>query len=56
VLKVKLVEKVGRRGRVKIRYEDGPHPGLEEYINVRQLVVPCGERPLSARYAGRGPR
>jgi hypothetical protein len=49
MLKVKLVEKVGRRGHVKIRFEDGPHPGLEEYINVRQLVVPWGERKALLR-------
>jgi hypothetical protein len=41
--KVKLVEKVGRRGHIKIRYEEGDHPGLEEYVNVRQLVVPWSE-------------
>jgi hypothetical protein len=49
MLKAKLVEKVGRRGHVKIRFEDGPHPGLEEYINVRQLVVPWGERKALVR-------
>ena len=44
MLKVKLVEKVGRKGKVKIRFEDGPHPGLEEYVSTRQLVVPWGQR------------
>jgi hypothetical protein len=44
VLKVKLVEKVGRKGKLKIRFEDGPHPGLEEYINTRQIVASCGGR------------
>ena len=41
--KVKLIAKVGRRGHVKIRYEEGEHPGLEEYVQTRQLVVPWGE-------------
>jgi hypothetical protein len=49
LLKVKLVQKVGRRGHVKIRYEDGPHPGLEEYINVRKLIVAWGERKALLR-------
>ena len=49
LVKVKLVEKVGRRGHVKIRFEEGPHPGLEEYVNVRQLVVPWGERKALLR-------
>lgn len=49
ILKVRLIEKVGRRGHVKVRYEDGPHPGLEEYVNVRQLVVPWGERQALLR-------
>lgn len=41
--KVKLVAKVGRRGHIKIRYEEGDHPGLEEYVQTRQLVVQWGE-------------
>ena len=41
--KVMLVSKVGRRGHIKIRHEEGEHPGLEEYANTRQLVVPWGE-------------
>jgi hypothetical protein len=32
MLKVKLIAKVGRGGKVKIRFEEGPHPGLEEYV------------------------
>ncbi len=44
LLKVKLLDKVGRGGRVKIRFEDGPHPGLEEYARTRQLIVPWGQR------------
>lgn len=44
MLKVKLVDKVGRKGKVKVRFEEGPHPGLEEYVSTRQIVVPWGER------------
>lgn len=44
LLKVKLLEKVGRGGRIKVRYEDGPHPGLEEYVHSRQMVVSWSER------------
>jgi hypothetical protein len=29
---------------VKVRFEDGPHPGLEEYIATRQIVCPWGQR------------
>jgi hypothetical protein len=43
-LKVKLLEIVGRGGKIKVQYEDGPHPGLSEYISTRQLSVPWGER------------
>jgi hypothetical protein len=44
MIKVNLVDKVGRKGKVKIRFEAGPHPGLEEYVSSRQLVVPWGQR------------
>lgn len=47
--KVKLVAKVGRRGMVKIRWEDGPHPGLEEYVRTAQLIVPWGDRAAFVR-------
>jgi hypothetical protein len=49
MLTVKLVAKVGRRGMVKIRYEDGPHPGLEEYVRTTKLVVPWGGRTAFLR-------
>jgi hypothetical protein len=32
-LHVKLLAKVGRGGRVQVRFEDGPFHGLEEYIH-----------------------
>lgn len=41
LLQVKLL---GRKGKLKVRFQDGPHPGLEEYVSSRQLVVPWGER------------
>ncbi len=42
--KVRLLDKVGRKGKIKVRFEDGPHPGLEEYISTRQLVVPWSQQ------------
>jgi hypothetical protein len=47
--KVKLLEVVGRGGKVKIEYEDGPHPGLTEYVHTRQLVVAWGDRQAYLR-------
>lgn len=49
LLKVKLIEKVGRGGKVKIRFENGPHPGLEEYVRTRNLIVPWGKRKSLVR-------
>jgi hypothetical protein len=49
LLKVKLLAKVGRGGKVKVRYEDGPHPGLEEYVRTMNLIVPWGERKALQR-------
>jgi hypothetical protein len=48
-LKVKLLEIVGRGGKIKVQYEDGPHPGLAEYVSTRQLLVPWGERQAFLR-------
>lgn len=56
LLKVKLLDKVGRKGKLKIRFEDGPHPGLEEYVSSRQLVVPWGERRALLRDEERAAR
>ncbi len=44
MVKVRLLDKVGRKGKIKIRFEDGPHPGLEEYVATRQLVAPWAQR------------
>jgi hypothetical protein len=49
VIKVKLLAKVGRGGKIRIRYEEGSHPGLEEYVSTRQLIVPWGERKAFQR-------
>jgi hypothetical protein len=49
ILKTKLIAKVGRRGKVKILYQDGPDPGLEEYIDTRHLLAPRGERAALLR-------
>jgi hypothetical protein len=46
---VKVIEKVGRKGAVKIRFMDEPHCGLEEFVETRQLVVPWPERKAYLR-------
>jgi hypothetical protein len=56
LLKVKLLDKVGRKGKVKIRFDEGPHPGLEEYVNTRQIIVPWGERKALLRDEERAAR
>jgi hypothetical protein len=43
LLKVKLIEKVGRNGKLRVRFETGPHPGLEDYVATRQIVVPWAQ-------------
>jgi hypothetical protein len=48
-IKVKLLAKTGRKGAIKVRFEDGPHPGLEEYVHTRQLVVPWPARKALMR-------
>jgi hypothetical protein len=49
LLKVKLLDKIGRKGKLKVRFEDGPHPGLEEYVSTRQIVIAWGERKALLR-------
>ena len=44
LLKVQLLDIVGRKGKVKVRFQTGPHPGLEEYVATRQLVARWSER------------
>jgi hypothetical protein len=56
LLRVKLLDVVGRKSKVKVRYEDGPHPGLEEYVGTRQIVVPWGERKALLRDEERAAR
>jgi len=46
LLKVKLLDKLGRKGKLKARFEDGPHLGLEEYISTRQIVCAWGDRKV----------
>jgi hypothetical protein len=48
-LKIKLLEKVTGRPKVKVRFENGPYPGLEEYALTRRLVVPWGDRKALVR-------
>ncbi len=56
ILKVKVVDKVGRDGKIKVRFEDGPHPGLEEYVTSRQIIVPWGKRRALLRDEERAAR
>lgn len=56
MLKVKLLDKVGRKGKLKVRFEDGPHPGLEEYISTRQVICTWGERTTVIRDEQRSER
>jgi hypothetical protein len=44
MLRVNLIDFVGRKGKLKVRFENGPHPGLEEYVRSRQLVCAWGQR------------
>jgi hypothetical protein len=44
MLKVKLLDKVGRKGKIKVRFEDGPHPGLEEFDSAGRLRVGPAQR------------
>src|SRR6478609_4198084 len=46
----------GRKGKVKVRFEDGAHPGLEEYVSTRQLVCAWSERKAVARDEDRAAR
>jgi hypothetical protein len=49
MLKVKLIDIVGRKGKLRVRFEDGDHPGLEEYVASRQLVCAWSERKAVVR-------
>jgi hypothetical protein len=44
ILRVKALSKLGRRGKLKVRFEDGPYPGLEDYAATRQIICPWNER------------
>jgi hypothetical protein len=41
---------------VKIRFEDGPHPGLEEYVRTANLIVSWGDRKAVLRDEERSQR
>jgi hypothetical protein len=56
MLKVKLIAKVGRGGKVKIRFEEGPHPGLEEYVRTANPIVSWGDRKAVLRDEERSQR
>jgi hypothetical protein len=56
MLKVKIVALVGRKGKLRIRFEEGVHPGLEEYVASRQIVCIWGQRSAVLRDEDRGAR
>ena len=47
--KIKYIEKAEGKGQIKIRYEDGPHPGLEEYVRPQSIICPWGQRKAVER-------
>jgi len=49
LIEVKHLEKVGRKGHVKIEHFGGETPGLSEYVKTRQLIVAWGERKAFLR-------
>lgn len=49
MLKVKLLDKLRRKDKIRIRFEDGPHPGLEDYASTRQLVTTWTDRKTVLR-------
>lgn len=53
LIEVKVVEKVGRKGHIKVQHLGGETLGLEGYVKTRQIIIPWGEewrkRPPSAR-------
>lgn len=56
LVKVKLLSKLPQRRKVKIRYAEGPYPGLEEYVLMQRLIVPWGERRALLRDEERSTR
>jgi len=49
LIEVKILEKVGRKGHIKIQHLGGETPGLCEYVKTRQLIVAWGERKAFLR-------
>ena len=41
--RVKLLAKVGRACKIRVRFIDGPFPGLEEYVHCGRIIVPWSE-------------
>jgi hypothetical protein len=48
-IEVQLLQKVGRKGHVQVKYLSGPHPGLVEHVKTQQLVVPWGKHKAFLR-------
>ncbi len=44
LIEVNVIEKVGRKGHIKVQHLGGETPGLEEYVRTRQIIITWGER------------
>jgi len=42
-------ERRARKGKLKVRFAEGPYLELEDYVSTRQIVVPWGERQAFLR-------
>jgi hypothetical protein len=49
LLEVQIVEKVGRKGMIKIRHLGPPHLGLEEFVKTSSIIVPWKEQKAFIR-------
>ncbi len=49
LIKVKVLDSVGRGGKHLVQHVTGPHPGLEEYLHSRQFICAWKEAKALAR-------
>jgi hypothetical protein len=46
---IRVLEKVGRKGMIKIRHLGPPHAGLEEFVKTGSIIVPWNEQKAFLR-------
>ena len=46
---VQVLEKIGRKGMIKIRHLGPPHEGLEEFVKTASIIVPWNEQKAFLR-------